>query len=285
MFGYVIIDKPNILIKDYQTYRSYYCGLCKSIGKRNGQLMRLTVNYDIVLLALLAYNYKKIEPEFKQGRCPVHWLKKIEYVDNNEINEKICDVNAILGYYKVHDDVVDEGKSRGLRTLIKPIYKKSAKRLPNFDKTVKLGYENLRQAEKEEASAEKLSDIFGRLLMSAGDAVVDNCDNLLRELLFYVGKWIYIVDAVDDMKKDFEKQNFNPFLRNVKTLDDKFYDENENIVRPMLYQCIDKIIEVYNKMEITISEGALSNIIYLGLKQRTERIIEKRGKKCQEIRL
>ena len=121
--------------------------------------------------------------------------------------------------------------------------------------------------------------------MSAGDAVVDNCDSLLRELLFYVGKWIYIIDAVDDMKKDFEKQNFNPFLRNVKTLDDKFYDENENIVRPLLYQCIDKIIEVYNKMEITISEGALSNIIYLGLKQRTERIIEKRGKKCQEIRL
>ena len=68
MFGYVIIDKPNILIKDYQTYRSYYCGLCKSIGKTNGNLMRFTLNYDIVMLALLAFNYEECETVFKKGK-------------------------------------------------------------------------------------------------------------------------------------------------------------------------------------------------------------------------
>lgn len=108
MFGYVVIDKPNILIKDYQTYRCYYCGLCKSIGKRTGQCMRMTLNYDIVLLALLGYNYEDKEPIFKKGRCPVHPLKKVEYVDNSETLERISDVNTILGYYKLVDDVIDE---------------------------------------------------------------------------------------------------------------------------------------------------------------------------------
>ena len=73
MFGYVIIDKPNILIKDYATYKAYYCGMCKSLAKRSGEIMRLTLNYDIVLLSLLAHNYEKKDPEFKQGHCPIHW--------------------------------------------------------------------------------------------------------------------------------------------------------------------------------------------------------------------
>ena len=285
MFGYVIIDKPNILIKDYQTYRSYYCGLCKSIGKTNGHFMRITLNYDIVLLALLACNYEKHEPIFNKGRCPIHCIKKIEYVEHTPIFEKVCDVSAILGYYKVHDDVVDENKHKGLKSLVSPYYKKSAKRLPVFDKCVKDGYEKLRNMEKEKSDVNLLSDIFGRILMGAGDAVTDKCDNNLRELLFYIGKWIYIIDALDDIKEDFEKNNFNPFLRDVKCLDDKFFNETEMVVRGLLYSCIDKITASYNKMEITVSEGALSNIIYLGLKNRTERIIEQRGNRCQKIRL
>ena len=285
MFGYVIIDKPNILIKDYQTYRSYYCGLCKSIGKTNGQLMRFTLNYDIVLLALLTYNYEKCEPIFKKGRCPIHYIKKIEYVEHTPIFEKVCDVSAILGYYKVYDDVIDENKHKGLKALVSPYYKKASKRLHAFDKCVKEGYEKLREAEKKQSDVELLSDIFGRILMASADSVTDKCDNNLRELLFYIGKWIYIIDAFDDIKEDFEKKNFNPFLRDVKCLDDTFFDEMELKVRGLLYGCIDKITASYNRMDICVSEGALSNIIYLGLKNRTERIIEQRGNRCQKIRL
>lgn len=285
MFGYVIIDKPNILIKDYNTYRAYYCGLCKSIGKQNSQLMRLTLNYDIVLLALLGYNYENKEPVFKKATCPNHWIKKVEYVDNNDINERICDINAILGYYKLHDDVVDEGKHRGLKALLTPVYKKAAERSPKYDQAVKVGYENLRKHEKQNADIETLAECFGTMLMQTGEALTSKCDGKLKELLFYVGKWIYVIDAIDDAKKDFEKQNFNPLLREIKCLDDKFYDEVEKKVRPILYDCIERVITAYNSMEINISEGALSNIIYLGLKQRTEGILSKRGKKCQEPRL
>lgn len=285
MFGYVVIDKPNILIKDYNTYRAYYCGLCKSIGKVSGQAMRLTLNYDIVLLALLGHNYDSVEPIFKEGRCPVHPVgKKLTYVERNGILDRIADINTVLGYYKLLDDVVDENKHRTLKNAVKPKYKKAAKRLPEFDKAVNLWYEKLREQEKEGADIRRLAEINGMMLSACGDALTDNCDKNLREFLFYLGQWVYVIDAYDDMKKDFNK-NFNPFLRDVKELNDTFWDGAEAEARVILYDCIDRVTECYNKMKISVSEGPLSNIIYRGLAQRTEFILKKRGEKWQKIRL
>lgn len=285
MFGYVVIDKPNILIKDYQTYRSYYCGLCKAIGKQNGHAMRFTLNYDIVLLALLGHNYDNIDPEFSEGRCIVHLLgKKISYVKSNDILLKIADINTILGYYKVLDDVIDENKHKVLKSALKGKYKRAKKRIPDFDERIKSGYERLRQYEKEQVDYTVLAQCFGSMLLSVADTLTKNADNNLRELLFNLGKWIYIIDAFDDMKKDSGK-NFNPFLKESKEWDDKLLDDVEAIIRPTLYEIIANIIDVYNKMDIKISEGALSNIIYLGLKARTEFVLTRREEKCQKIRL
>ena len=131
MFGYVVIDKPNILIKDYQTYRSHYCGVCKAIGKESGQIMRLTLNYDVVLLSLLGHNYDDLDPEFATGRCIAHPVgRKIEYIKDNPILRRIADINTILGYYKVYDDVVDEGKHRAPPS--NRITKKRKKRSPRL---------------------------------------------------------------------------------------------------------------------------------------------------------
>ena len=35
MFGYVLVNKPELKIKDFEKYRSYYCGLCHSLGERH----------------------------------------------------------------------------------------------------------------------------------------------------------------------------------------------------------------------------------------------------------
>ena len=287
MFGYVVIDKPNILIKDYQTYRAYYCGLCKAIGKQNGNLMRFSLNYDIVLLALLGYNYEEKTPEFCDGRCVVHPIgKKLTYVKRSDIFDRIADINVILGYYKLLDDVIDEGKHRALKGGFKPKYNKAKKRLPEFDKAQERGYERLRNQEKEGADIRILSETFGIMLSAAGDALTDKCDKLLREFLFYIGQWIYVIDAFDDVKKDSEKNNFNPFLSKYKGEDGTIDTEGaEREAREICFDCIDRAIECYDKMHVTVSEGPLSNIVYLGLKQRTESVLSGRGEKWQKIRL
>ena len=285
MFGYVIIDKPNILIKDYQTYRAYYCGLCKSIGKQSGSLMRLTLNYDIVFLALLAHNIEDKDPEFKKGHCYIHPIRKIEYIEPNDITLKIADINTILGYYKVLDDVIDNGKHRGIKSAIKPYYKKAKKRMPEFDSSCDRCYTKLRELEKEKADIETLSDCFGEMLMSAADAVTNKADVALRKLLFYIGKWIYVIDAYDDIKKDFKNKDFNPFLYSCSEVNDAFFEKTELKARELIYDFIDKIQKVYETIKIEISEGPLSNVIYRGLKYRTEDVLKRRGEKWEKIRI
>ena len=287
MFGYVVIDKPNILIKDYQTYRAYYCGLCKAIGKCSGNTMRFTLNYDIVLLALLGHNYEELEPEFVNGKCVVHpFGKKLNFVKRNGILDKIADINTLLGYYKIVDDVIDEGKHRGIKSFFSPKYKKAKKRMPDFDKALSTGYERLRVSEKENASLKVLAENFGIMLSASGDALTDKCDKLLREFLFYVGQWIYVIDAFDDIKKDDKEHNFNPFLSKYKGEDGIIdIDGAEREARVYCFDCIDRVTECYNKMKITISEGPLSNIVYKGLAQRTDFVLSKRGEKWQKTRL
>lgn len=283
MFGYVVVDKPNILIKDYNTYRAYYCGLCKTIGTQNGQLNRLTLNYDIVLLALLGHNYENADPVFCESHCIVHPVgKKLTYVERNSILEKIADINVILGYYKLTDDVIDEKKHRSIRSLIRPSYKKAAARMSEFDQKVSRGYDRLREEEKKNADISVLADSFGFILSACGDALTDKCDRLLRELLFHIGRWIYVIDAYDDIKKDFKDKCFNPFLRENKGLDDIFFEETERKARELLFDDIASAIDCYNKMEIKVSEGPLSNIIYRGLKDRTEFVLKRRGEKWQK---
>lgn len=286
MFGYVIIDKPNILIKDYQTYRGYYCGICKAIGKRSGHAMRMTLNYDLVVLALIAHNYENTEPEFAKAHCPVHPVgRKILYAKNSGIFSRISDINTILCYYKLFDDVADENKHKLIMSAVRPYYKKAEKRMAELAKRVSFCYNNLREKEKVKAEITVLSDCFGELMIAVAESLTQHCDNILRELCFYLGKWVYIIDAADDIIKDGNSGSFNPFLQSAKESGEAVYDEIEPSYRYLTNECIDKITAAYEKMNITVSEGALSNIIYMGLRERTDYIMKKRGQKCQKIRL
>ena len=53
MLGYVKIDKGELKVREYEVYTGYYCGICKSIGKRYGQLPRMALSYDAAFLAVL----------------------------------------------------------------------------------------------------------------------------------------------------------------------------------------------------------------------------------------
>ncbi len=283
MFGYVVIDKPNILIKDYQTYRSYYCGLCKAIGRRYGTAMRFTLNYDIVLLALLGYNYEDAEPIFCEEHCITHPISKVPSIKDSDILGRVADINIILGYFKASDDVTDENRHRVWKAVLKPAFKKAAKRMPDLTKKVQEGYNRIRESEKAKKNAACIGELFGQIMMACGESLTKKADAPLKKLLFYVGKWVYLIDATDDAKRDFSKGCYNPFLSFCG--EDFCFDDVEKQARPLLYDCIDRIIEGYKDIDATVGEGALSNIIYRGFRSRTEQVLAAKGEKCKETHL
>lgn len=284
MFGYILADKPNMIIKDYAEYRAYYCGLCKSIAKVNPQLMRLTVNYDIAMLSILAHNYNKVTPKAEMGRCIIHPIgKKFLILNHDEIQEKIVDINTILGYYKLKDDLADEGggKKRIARDYIKSKYKKAAKRHPKFDENMSKIYSDFALIQTSTGSV--LSDLLEKsadMLSLVGKEACPTYDDALDDFCRNLGRWIYLIDAYDDLWSDYKNKTFNPLIKDIELTEPKI-DEISVMVKANLYDYIRKIREAYDIMDITISEGPLSNVIYMGLRAETDRILKNRGNKCK----
>ncbi len=288
MFGYIRVDKPNILIKDFATYKAYYCGLCKTISKKYfNQLMRLGVNYDIAFLSMLAHNYENAEPAFREERCIIHPIgPRFPVIVNDRVQERVVDINTILGYYKIYDDRRDKGgiKYAAAGGVLKGAYRKAAKKYPELDAALADCFE--RQARLEDAGSadiDALAEISGDIMTAVGRAATDNFDEDLNVLCMALGRWLYIIDAYDDMAKDKKEGAFNPFNLSPYAGADPVKLNAE--VREKLYGYISEIRSAYDRMKILYSEGPLSNVIYLGLRQRTEEVLQNGGKKCRKTLL
>lgn len=276
-----------MLIKDYAEYRAYYCGLCKSIGEINPQLMRLTVNYDIVMLSILAHNYAKIKPEAGMGRCVIHPIgKKFAILKHDQVQEKIVDINTILGYYKLKDDISDEnsGKKKIAKDYIKGKYKKAAKRIPGFDSIISKIYEDFDIIQKNKGNLSELIEKSAEMLSEVGKEACPGYDDSLDVFCRNLGRWIYLIDAYDDLWKDYKSNSYNPLIMG-KELTEEIVEDLTTMVRANLNDYIRKIRDSYDTMDITISEGPLSNVIYLGLQARTDQVLENRGNKCKKTLL
>ncbi|MDR0696083.1 MAG: DUF5685 family protein [Christensenellaceae bacterium] len=283
MFGYVNVDKPNMLIKDFTEYKAYYCGLCKTLGRRYSQLTRITVNFDITFLTILAHNYRNIPATFDNDRCVIHPVgKKFVIANNDPVQEIVADLNIILGYHKALDDVLDGGniKYKAVKYYLKRKFLNASKKFPEVAKSVETHYENLRNLEKnKETSLEKLADPFAKLLMDVCIAAAGRTDENLENLSYNLGKWIYVIDAYDDLLDDLESNKFNPLNPAGQPIDETKSQSIYEITRDTLFNAISCIREAYDGMNITISEGPLSNIIYCGLYSKSNAVLNNRGGK------
>ena len=288
MFGYVNADKPNMLIKDYAVYRAYYCGLCKSIGRKNPPLMRFTINYDITFLTMLAHNYNKVEPKFKKALCIAHPVgKPFSVVVNDPVQECVVDINTILGYYKAYDDIADRGSLKHLiaKWYIKGQYNRASKRYPELDKALQECFKELYALEKAGSKdIDATAKTSGDMLVAVAKACCPTYDDLLITLADNLGRWIYLIDAYDDLLKDIKKDNYNP-LKPDGELTDEVIQKTQTVVREKLYGYLGEIKRAYDQMDITITEGPLSNVVYVGLRTRTEEVLNTRGMKCKKTLL
>ena len=109
MFGYVVMNKPEIKFKDFDLYRAFYCGLCRELRERYGIPGQITLTYDMTFVILLLSGL--YEPPTYRGttRCIMHPVRK-QAVRKNEITEYAADMNVFLAYYKCLDDWKDDRK-------------------------------------------------------------------------------------------------------------------------------------------------------------------------------
>ena len=261
MFGYVVINKPELKIKDYEAYQSYYCGLCRSLKKRHGFLGQMTLNYDMTMAVILLSGLYEPETTEKRFRCLVHPTGR-HTARQNRFTDYAADMNVLMAYEKAMDDVLDEKKvsARLLSSLLRPKAKKVRARYPRQAAVITENLRGLNEAEKRgETDLDTLAGYFGRIMETI---VVFKEDYFLRDLSrfgFFLGKFIYLLDAYDDMEQDIKNGCFNP-LTPMKDRPD-FEERVEEILEMMMAESA----RAFEMLPIIEGADILRNIIYGGV--------------------
>lgn len=284
MFGYVKAEKSELKLKEYELYKAVYCTLCKESGRRYGLLARMSLSYDFTFMALLALAQNTEEPVAKQGRCVVNPTKKCFYICSGEGTafKMAAAASVILLYYKLQDDKADEkGVKKLLYKLVQPLakrpHKKAAADFPAIEKIAAEYYSAQQSVEKDkDCSPDKASEpsaiMLAELCKLTGPA---SSARVLERMGYCIGKWIYLLDAVEDNEDDVKNQRFNAF----GILDEEQLKER---AIPLLNNCFAEAANAYELLEIKRFGSIMENILYLGLKTVQTNIAEKKEWKKNE---
>lgn len=261
MFGYIVINKPEMKFKDFEVYRSFYCGLCRELREKYGIAGQMSLNYDMTFVILLLSGL--YEPPVQKGttRCIIHPVVR-QPVRKNEITEYAADMNLLLTYYKCMDDWKDEKKySRlGYAKLLEGGNKKMKVRYQEKTEKIISLLDRLSMWEKAgETDIDKMAGCFGRIMEEIFAFRQDNWEPTLRRMGFYLGKFIYLLDAYDDVEKDIENGNYNPFSGNYIM---EGFDEQ---VRQLLIWMMAEACREFEKLPIIKYADILRNILYSGV--------------------
>ena len=286
MFGYVKTDLPNMYVKDTVLYKAMYCGLCKGIGKACGQKGRLVLNYDLTFLSVLLHNISGVDVKIEKQRCIIHQIRKRPVAVPDLLTERIAALNVILAYYKLNDDVEDNNKGRVKRAFFKSCWKKAKEKEPKLNEIVKNRYNDLLKYERTNGdSIDMAADPFGLMMQDVFFELLgkENCSENVTSLAYNLGKWIYLIDALDDFDKDIKKKNYNVFVNTYSEICDKctLIKEKQSELIFTFGSILTEIERLSKTLNYKFNHDLTDNVFVYGLKMETKRIME--NKKCKNI--
>lgn len=282
MFGYIMPDKPELKIKEFEMFRGYYCGLCKSMGRSFGTLSRFALNYDSVFLGLLLSSVHNEVPVLRKEGCIANPAKKKWVVKESRHIDFAADINVLLTYYKLKDNIRDEGgiAPRLAQMAFNRGYRKAAARNSQLDAIIASSINAQVQLEQQncasmDMAAEPFADMLGKLLASGYTGEDESTARILGWVGYNLGKWIYLIDAFDDIEKDIGSGSYNPLVvqYNYNGGDIKAFRKSiTEEVRQNLFQALAQTTGSIELLKL-VNEGIIDNILYEGLYGKTETIL------------
>ena len=261
MFGYIIINKEEMKFKEFDIYHSYYCGLCKVLKDKYGVAGQLSLSYDMTFILMLLTDLYEPETVEKECRCVAHPFEK-HMTRTNLYTEYVADMNVLFTAYKCQDDWEDEKK------VLKLIYgrildgkNKKWKELyrQKVDK-INLLMHNFSEAEKQgEMDIDTMAGMFGEIMAQVVVCKEDEWSDILRKFGFFLGKFIYLLDAYEDVEEDIRKGTYNP-LKNLYK-DPDFEEKCRTILTMMMSECCRE----FEKLPLVNNVDILRNILYSGV--------------------
>ena len=273
MFGYIRPFKPELKIREYEVYNSVYCGLCHTLRKRYGLPARFLLSYDATFLALLRLSLADNCSGLLKKRCIVSPLKKKTCCRITDETNFCADVSAVVFYYKLKDNLRDSGFLKKLPyALLLPVFsfihRKASENSPEMENRVRSYIASQTEAEtRKTASIDEAAEPTAKLvsyLVSCG-AKNEKESRILRRFGYFLGRWVYLADAADDIRDDLKSGNYNPFAAGfqIGRFED-FFGHREK-VKMLLNSCVYEMCAAYELLDRGRFDSILRNVIYLGL--------------------
>lgn len=291
MFGYVLPHKAEMKIKEYELFRAYYCGVCKAIGKRCGQIPRLALNYDSTFLAVLLSALSAEAPSLRREACIAHPLNKRHVVKKNKVVDYASDINILLAYYNLKDNWEDERSvlSGAATVLLKRAFGKLRKKYADKCAVIEQRLHELAVLEKEKCAsmdhaAEPFAKLMEEIMIYPPLCSNEDAKKVLGWIGYNLGKWIYILDAYDDIEKDIKEKAYNPLVCQFGYSGGSvcdFRNEIKERVEFNLTHTLSQISKAFELLQVRHNSGILENIIYMGMLKKTEHILETGG--CSKV--
>ena len=271
MFGYVTANMKELSKEQQLRYNGVYCGICRSIRGSASQTARLGLSYDMAFLALLLMSLYEPEEVTGDRACMLHPCRKRTWVDNEYIRYA-ADMNVALAYYNAQDNVEDDGSllSKGMMSVFGKGLPAIQEKYPRQCAAMEHCIRDLRRLEKENCANPDLpASCFGALMAELLCCQEDLWADTLRQMGMALGRFIYLMDAAADYRRDQKKHKYNPFLA---------MGTGEDIAKWEQYLVLEmaRCTEMFEMLPLVQDKPLLDLILYSGVWIHFERL---RGRK------
>lgn len=271
MFGYVRPVRGNLEETTFARYQAAYCGLCERLRRRYGFAARFTVNYDLTFLSILLGSLQP-DREYAMRRCPAHPCKKKNCMLGGADQDFCADLCVILYYHKLRDSVDDETFPRSFAArlcaaALRRSYRKAAELRPGEDRLVRENLAALRVLEQEQCkSVDRTADAFAAILRTGAQcAEQEKTKRILEQLLYHVGRFIYLTDALDDLKEDAQTGAYNVLMHRYTVNAGELSDLDKSALIATVDASIDLAAAAFELLPVQTDREILENVIYQGL--------------------
>ena len=266
---------PEALSKErQQRYRAMYCGLCQTLRRRHGLRGSATLSNDLTFLALLLNAL--YEPGERSGRerCAAHPMKAHDYVVS-PVMDYVADMNVALAYHKCRDNWQDDRNvlSAGGGALLRGAYRRVEAAWPDKCAAIEAWLQEIRRIEdgnrmEIDPPVNATGRMLGELFAWPGDPAWSDGRRAVGDGL---GRFIYFMDAYEDLPRDLRKGRYNP----LKPMRDR--EDYEALCREAMTMMVADATAAYEDLPIVLDDDLLSNVLYSGVWSKYALLRKRRG--------
>lgn len=263
MFGYIYVNEQELKLREFNEYRGFYCGLCRNLHIRYGRTAQMMLNYDLTFLAILLTGLYEPQQEITKRRCILHPVRKHQSVES-EVMDYAADMCVLLSWQKLEDDWKDEKKlpQHAAASLLRKDYQKICEKYPRQAKAVEQNIALLSEAEKSgRKDLDYVAGLTGHFLKEIYVWKEDEWQEELRTMGFYIGKFIYLMDALEDVKKDQKNGSYNLF----SDAGDVWEESRQKKIQEYMTEMMAEAARAFERLPIVSYAEIIRNVLYSGV--------------------